>query len=306
MKLSWLAGLLFISLNVQANRAESGCGNQGVWLQVLGSGGPEINDKRASSSYLVWLNGHARVLVDTGSGSSFNFEQSGADFSDVRTILYSHYHVDHSADLPAYIKASFFIDRQNDLPIYGPSSNSFMPDSAQFVHALMASPAGAFKYLDDFLDDSRANGYRIIAHTLDTGKHIKQLGYADSTMRTTAIPVHHGPVPALAWRLQIAGKVIVFSGDMNGDYRTLPVLAKGADMLVAHNAVPEEATGIARNLHMPPSVIGDIAAQAKVKQLVMSHRMLRTLGKEKQSLRYIRKKYKNSVTFADDMDCFRP
>ena len=31
-----------------------GCDHKGVTLQVLGSGGPELQDKRASSSYLVW------------------------------------------------------------------------------------------------------------------------------------------------------------------------------------------------------------------------------------------------------------
>ena len=39
------------------------CGSEGVAVQVLGSGGPELQDKRASSSYLVWENGQARVLI---------------------------------------------------------------------------------------------------------------------------------------------------------------------------------------------------------------------------------------------------
>ena len=33
--------------------AEPCCGTTGVCVQVLGSGGPEVADKRASSSYLV-------------------------------------------------------------------------------------------------------------------------------------------------------------------------------------------------------------------------------------------------------------
>ena len=58
--------------------------------------------------------------------------------------------------------------------------------------------------------------------------------------------------------------------------------------MVAHNAVPEAAKGVERNLHMPPSVIGEIAATAKVKRLVLSQRMNRTLGREAESKRYIR------------------
>ena len=45
------------------------CGDKGVWIQILGAGGEELNDKQASSSYLVWLNNEARVLIDTGPGS---------------------------------------------------------------------------------------------------------------------------------------------------------------------------------------------------------------------------------------------
>jgi hypothetical protein len=46
------------------------CGGEGVAVQVLRSGGPELQDKRASSSYLVWQDGQARVLVDVGGGSA--------------------------------------------------------------------------------------------------------------------------------------------------------------------------------------------------------------------------------------------
>jgi ribonuclease BN (tRNA processing enzyme) len=42
---------------------------------------------------------------------------------------------------------------------------------------------------------------------------------------------------------------------------------------------------------MPPSVIGQIAQEAHVKRLVLSHRMLPTLGKEDQSLSEISKKF---------------
>ena len=85
-------------------------------------------------------------------------------------------------------------------------------------------------------------------------------------------------------------------------------VAKGADILVAHNAIPEGMSGVARNLHMPPSVIGEIAAQAQVKLLVLSHRMKRTLGAEQTqaTTEQIRKSYKGPMQFADDLQCFRP
>jgi ribonuclease BN (tRNA processing enzyme) len=61
----------------------------------------------------------------------------------------------------------------------------------------------------------------------------------------------------------------------------------------------------ARSLHMPPSAIGRIAAEEKVRQLVLSHRMNRSLGREEETLALIRKSYDGPVHFADDLQCFR-
>ncbi|HEC18546.1 MAG TPA: MBL fold metallo-hydrolase [Gammaproteobacteria bacterium] len=281
------------------------CSKTGVQLQILGSGGPELGDRRASSSYLVWLDGRARVLIDVGGGSSLNFGRSGAKMEDLDVILFSHFHVDHSADLPALIKSSFFDDRQRDLPVYGPSGSPWMPDTEDFLESLFGIE-GAFRYLSPFLDEGRSNGYRLSAKVLDVDKRTIQQAFANERITTTAIAVHHGPLPALAWRVELAGKSIVFSGDMNGDYRTLPLLAKNADLLLAHNAVPEGARGVERKLHMPPTVIGEIAGQARVKQLVLSHRMKRTLGKEQQTQDNIRKHYHGPFLFADDLQCITP
>jgi ribonuclease BN (tRNA processing enzyme) len=104
--------------------------------------------------------------------------------------------------------------------------------------------------------------------------------------------------------VEIGGKRIVFSGDTNGEGQGLTQLATDADLFVAHNAVPEGATGVERRLHMPPSVIGMIAANAHVKQLVLSHRMLRTLGNEKETQAAIRRRYSGPIHFANDLDCF--
>ena len=73
-KLALVTLILFI--NQTALLASSSCGKNGVWLQVLGSGGPEINDGRASAGYVIWEKGKARILIDMGAGSLFRFEQS--------------------------------------------------------------------------------------------------------------------------------------------------------------------------------------------------------------------------------------
>ena len=101
-------------------RAQS-CGSTGLAVQVLGSGGPELQDKRASTSYLIWENGKVRVILDAGGGSALRFGESGAQMSQVDVFLFSHFHVDHSGDFPALIFSSWFEDRKRPLPIYGPA-----------------------------------------------------------------------------------------------------------------------------------------------------------------------------------------
>jgi ribonuclease BN (tRNA processing enzyme) len=250
----------------------------------------------------VWQDGHARVLIDMGPGSMLRYEESGAHLEDLEVILLTHLHVDHSADLPALIKGSFFTNRDTDLPLYGPTGNRLMPTTTAFSKALFASPDGAFHYLDDYLLGTEA--YRLLPHNVEADGVRPTTVLDDKRFRLTAIPVHHGPIPALAWRVDIGGKSIVVSGDMNGDKHTLVKLANHADLLVAHHAIPEGTTGVARNLHMPPSVIGSIADKAQVGQLVLSHRMLRTIGREAASTQAIRRHYHGPLIFADDGQCF--
>lgn len=293
---------LFITVLPTSLAAATDCHEQGVWLQVLGSGGPEINDGRASSGYLVWQDGHARILVDMGSGSLSRFEQSKASINDLDVVLLSHLHADHSNDLPALIKSSFFTRRDRDLPLYGPTGNDLMPSTTSFVDKLFGVK-GAFRYLNNFLDGT--GSYRLLPFNVDVmSKDIITI-VDNNRYQISAIPVDHGPIPSIAWRVDINGKSLVFSGDMSNKKDVLRRLAKQVDILVAHHAIAEKANPIARNLHMPPSEIGRIAAKAAVKRLVLSHRMKRTLGKEKESLSIIGESYKGTVIFANDLQCFK-
>jgi ribonuclease BN (tRNA processing enzyme) len=278
------------------------CGGEGVAVQVLGSGGPELQDKRASSSYLVWQDGQARVLVDAGGGSALRFGESGAQMSQLDVILFTHFHIDHSADFPSLIFSSWFEGRNRPLPVYGPAGSSEFPSTVDFVHALFNSRTGIYRYLSVVLIPQEEGGYELQPHNVVGDP--SSAAFRGEHLSAYAARVIHGSVPALAWRVEIGGKSIVFSGDTNGEGADLVRLAKDGDLFVAHNAVPEGATGIERWLHMPPSVIGQIAQEAHVKRLVLSHRMLRTLGKEEQTLSEIRKNFSGPVAFANDLDCF--
>jgi len=280
------------------------CIDHSVTLQVLGSGGPEIDDQRASSSYLVWADNKAVALIDMGGGASLNYELSGAKFNDLDVVAFSHFHIDHSADFPVLIKGSYFSTRKRPLPIFGPEGNQLMPSTVGFIQNMFAD-GGSFGYLNDFLKPN-GDSYWLDPQSVTMTKDVIQSFQINPSLRLSTIAVHHGPIPSLAWRVDIYHCSITFSGDMNNDFHSLAKLATNTDILVAHNAVPEQATGAARNLHMPPSEIGLIAKKAAVKKLVISHRMKRTLGREKETEQYIRNAYSGDIIFANDLDLITP
>ncbi|WP_339723382.1 MBL fold metallo-hydrolase [uncultured Paraglaciecola sp.] len=275
------------------------CRNDQVKLQVLGSGGPELDDGRNSSGYLIWYKNKARVLIDAGAGSSVEYGRSGADFADLQGILLTHLHVDHSADLAAFIKGSYFTSRNTNLSLYGPAANDLMPATSDYLQRLMGDK-GAFAYLNDYVNKRDEADYKIIATDvpLIKGQTFDYSLSKDITAKATF--VHHGPVAAVAWRVELAGCSIVFSGDMNNQFDVLSAFANNADILVANNAVPDNATGAAVNLHMPPSAIALIAKNAQVKQLVLSHFMKRTLAIQNETLGIIRAKYRGPIHLARD------
>jgi ribonuclease BN (tRNA processing enzyme) len=302
------AGICRVSLAVLCAGAVSAahaaaCTGHGIELQVLGSGGPEMQDKRASSSYLIWQDGKPRVLIDSGGGSALRFGEAGATVSDLDLVLFSHLHADHSADFPVLVKSSYFEERTRALPVFGPTGNGRFPPTTEFVRDLFDKKHGAWRYLSEFLDGSDSS-YALQTRDVRLKTTELKTVYNAGGIVATATQVIHGSVPALGWRVEIGGERIVFSGDTNGNNGNLERLAKDADLFVAHNAIPEGTTGPVRALHMPPSVIGNIAATAGVKRLVLSHRMLRTFGQEPQTLAVIAARYTGPTTFADDLDCF--
>lgn len=299
---------LFLSGALLPSAVAQSCGSHGIAVQVLGSGGPELQDKRASSSYLIWQDGKARVLVDAGGGSALRFGESGAQMSQLDALLFTHFHVDHSGDFAALVKSSWFEDRNRPLPIYGPTGNEFMPATTEFVADFFGDKRGAYRYLSELFAPGEEGSYKLQPHNVPAGSRPTEV-FHSGDLAVRAVRVVHGAVPALAWRVEAAGKAIVFSGDTNGkgeggEGEGLARLAANADLFIAHNAVPEGAAGIERHLHMPPSVIGQIAADAQVKSLVLSHRMMRTLGKEDQTQAEIKKRYSGPIQFANDLDCF--
>lgn len=96
----------------------------------------------------------------------------------------------------------------------------------------------------------------------------------------TAIAVDHGPVPAVAYRVEYKGHSVVYSGDTgtkgggHGLHNMINI-SQDADLLIYDTAVME-ADGPPGNplfhlLHTQPSLIANVALNADVDKLVLSH-----------------------------------
>jgi len=267
-----------------------------VKVEILGSGGPEI-DNRASASYLVWKDNKAIALIDVGSGSMYNYEKSGAKLVDLEAILVSHLHIDHVVDLPSYIKAGYFTCRNQLLPIVGPSANHSFPSMHEFLE-LTFGEKGSYRYMSDVLT-AQSDSFQLQAHSINA-QSVQHLTFKNFTL--DVINVHHGRVPALAFALHVDNKKIVFSGDTNNASSHLNTLLKDADLFIAHHAVCNSANSFAKELHMTPDIIANVAKEARVKKVVLSHRMLRTIGQEDKAKEKIEKRYKGELVFAEDRD----
>ena len=300
-----LALLCNPAFEVLADETPGHCaGSKGSVLQVLGSGGPIADDGRASSGYIVWINGKSKFLVDAGGGVFLRFGEAGARFEDLEHIAISHFHTDHSTDLVALLKSGYFSNRSRSLMISGPKAGGDYPGTAEYLERMLAPDHGAYAYLDGYLDGSEGLvKLETVEIDTGTGESVRVYSNNKTGVEILALGVPHGPVPALAFKIRTGQQSIVFSGDQNGNSEAFIAFAYGADVLVMHMPVPENIGGVGRKLHAPPSVIGKIAAETGTGKLVLSHFMARSLENREENLDQIRSQFSGPVVIAEDLDC---
>ena len=279
------------------------CDGKGVRLQVLGSGGPIADDGRASTGYLLWIDGKSRVLIDAGGGTFLRFGEAGAKFEDLDFVGLSHLHTDHSADFPALVKSGNFSPRMRALPMAGPDGDGAFPGLEGFLDAMFERDKGAYAYLASFLDGTN-NKPRLVPREVPKGEVTPV--YRSDDLNIDAMRVPHGIVPAVAFRVTAGDTTWVFSSDQNGGDPAFAEFAADATVLVMHMVIPEGAEGVARKLHAPPSVIGEIAAKAAPGKLVLSHFMARSLQNLDASVGLVRQRFNGEVVLAEDLACVRP
>ena len=279
---------------------------EGVTLQILGSGGPIADDARASSAYLVWLDGKSRVLVDVGGGAFLRFGEAGARFEDLDHIAISHFHTDHAADFVTLLKTGFFTDRTRPIGVSGPAGGGPFPSLTDYLAANVGGD-GAYQYLSGYMDGS-GGLVRLEPVELDpSGDEVQAVRFmTDRDITITATGVPHGIVPAIAYRVRVGETEIVFASDQNGNDDRFIEFAKDADVLVMHLVAPEGIEGSFRALHAPPSRIGEIASAANTGKLVLSHLTRWSLPDLDDNVAIVREHFDGEIVLAEDLACIDP
>jgi ribonuclease BN (tRNA processing enzyme) len=296
MKRIIAAGLL-ASLAASSGAFAQSCAGNPVAVQVLGSGAPGFVKDRSNTSYLLWVGGQARILVDAGGGAYVRFGQTGAKFTDLKTILVSHLHPDHSSDLPG-ILWSGRQQRNDSMPVVGPSGNEAAPSFSTFLNRSFDPQNGAWQILGTIMAPAPgAQGMRIEPTTVDVLKQEPTTVYDRDGIKVTAMGIPHGNLPTLAYRVETGGKVVVFSSDQNGTNPRFPEFAKNADMLVMHLAI---GVGVNNPNQALPAVVGTVAQAANPKHLILSH-----IGNfdVNAAIADVKKGYTGAFTLAADLQC---
>ncbi len=285
------------------------CPTDGAALQVLGSGGPIAEGGvpgRAATSYLLWIDGEPRLLIDAGSGSFLRFAEAGGKIETLDAILLTHLHADHAGDLIDVLNSGGFEGRTEPLVIFGPGAAPRFPATSTFLERLLSKQSGAFAYNGGYLDGTENKPLIEARDAMSPeGAGPAQDVAVSPDYSVSALPVHHGPVPALGYVIEVDGKSIGITGDQSflSEGFAEALAGTAPSILFAHHVINGEE-GQPRGLHRTPSEIGDLAAKLAPLRLVLTHNMERSLSRIDHNLAAIAENYEGPVSVADDLDCF--
>lgn len=283
---------------VSPSCVRAGAAKPALDVVVLGSGGPRAFG-RAGSSYIVVVEGTPRILVDAGPGAFVRIGELELDLEKVDTVLLTHLHIDHSADLAAFFNArALTSDGPIVYRVFGPDGAGPFPKTSRFVD-LLVGDKGAFGYQKTFGAEEKFT-VRDLAIDLNSArsKIVDEGGLVVEEIAT-----HHGDCPSVAYRISYKGVSVVFSGDMDASaLANLVQLAKNADLLIFNCAVldPPGSPEQLYELHTPPKKIGEAARASGVKSLLLSHIAPDVEGQQDAVRKSIGASYAGPVAFASD------
>lgn len=294
-----------IALAAQAGRPDTTpyCGNEGIWIQILGGGGPELDDGQTAASYVVFEDDKARLVVDPGPGSASLFDRAGGRVEDLDAIVLTSTRAERSLELPAFLTGARLAERDRMLPILGPDGDDTHPDTVTLIDRLVG-PTGAYPELADTLPPRATGRFRASPRNVPATGQRRWSDFGSPHLRLSSIPAYYGSIPALVWKAEIGGMTIVFAGDTNNQRANLTTFAAGADALIIHHSIPEGTRGALTEFHMTPGQIGKIAAAADVRMVILGQRLKRTRGRESLSTAAIEDNYQGPLIYANDLECW--
>jgi ribonuclease BN (tRNA processing enzyme) len=190
-------------------------------LRFLGSGNAFGAEGRAFSSFI--LNG--RYLFDCGPTVLQQFRKANLTSDDIDVVLISHFHADHFFGLPFFFLDAWRNGREKELTIVGPAGIE------QRVHGLLelgySMILGGIKFAVRYIEVS--DGCE---------------GEAAGLQFTASRVIHVPELECYAYRAQVDGRSIVYSGDTTlceGLTRIVP----GADVVVLECSCGHETVHLA-------------------------------------------------------------
>lgn len=208
-------------------------------LTALGVWGGYPTRDAGTTSYLLQSEEGFKLLLDAGSRAVTELEHELSP-NDLDAIILSHYHEDHIADLGALRQyRQLQTVKPQILPIYGHQENEY-----------------------EFSKLSLENVSEGIAYDVENGTSV---GPFDIQFLKT---VH--PVICYAMRIveRATGQVLIYTGD-TGYFAELVDFSKDADILLADVYFFKDKVKMPN--HLSSVEAGEIAAQANVKKLVLTH-----------------------------------
>ncbi|AKK11221.1 MBL fold metallo-hydrolase [Corynebacterium uterequi] len=226
-------------------------------LSVLGAGATAPSAHGSASSYLV--SGETGViLVDAGPGSLLTFYKEHA-LDELRGIVLTHLHADHSLDIMAWAYRWTFPDVLPRIPLYIPAGERHRLEAFDTLYGIPTLPT-MVSPIDQAFD------IREMAIDGDTRYEI------DSTELVTFAARH--AVTSASLRFERDGKSLVWSSD-TGDCPGLRAAAAEADVFVSEatylESNEETERAMAAHGHLTPRLAGEIATEVGVKHLVLTH-----------------------------------